>query len=131
MNLKKKLNKKGFTLAELLVVVAIIAVLVAIAIPVFSAQLEKARDAVSIANLRAAYAEAAATALAADDPTDPVTIENVHFAGTQDGWSDMDDNIPFDIDSTVDGLNGTEGDYDITFTYDDTAGKFEATYDAG
>ena len=35
-----KTNKKGFTLAELLIVVAIIAVLVAIAIPVFTAQLE-------------------------------------------------------------------------------------------
>lgn len=53
----KKLNKKGFTLAELLVVVAIIAVLTAIAIPVFSAQLEKAREAVDAANIRAAYAE--------------------------------------------------------------------------
>lgn len=31
-----KTNKKGFTLAELLIVVAIIAVLVAIAIPVFT-----------------------------------------------------------------------------------------------
>ena len=33
-----KTNKKGFTLAELLIVVAIIAVLVAIAIPVFTTQ---------------------------------------------------------------------------------------------
>ena len=36
-----KKNNKGFTLAELLIVVAIIAVLVAIAIPVFTSQLEK------------------------------------------------------------------------------------------
>ena len=52
-----KNNKKGFTLAELLVVVAIIAVLVAIAIPVFTAQLEKSREAVDAANIRSAYAE--------------------------------------------------------------------------
>lgn len=52
-----KMNKKGFTLAELLVVVAIIAVLVAIAIPIFTAQLEKAREATDAANLRSAYAE--------------------------------------------------------------------------
>lgn len=53
-----KNNRKGFTLAELLIVVAIIAVLVAIAIPVFTAQLEKARQATDAANIRAAYAEA-------------------------------------------------------------------------
>ena len=53
----KKLNKKGFTLAELLIVVAIIAVLVAISIPIFSSQLEKSREAVDLANIRAAYAE--------------------------------------------------------------------------
>ena len=53
----KRLNKKGFTMAELLIVVAIIAVLVAIAIPIFTAQLEKSREATDLANLRAAYAE--------------------------------------------------------------------------
>ena len=36
-------KKKGFTLAELLVVVAIIGVLVAVSIPIFSKQLEKSR----------------------------------------------------------------------------------------
>lgn len=38
-----KISRKGFTLAELLIVVAIIAVLVAVAIPVFGSQLEKSR----------------------------------------------------------------------------------------
>lgn len=52
----KKLNKKGFTLAELLIVVAIIAVLVAISIPIFSAQLHKARRATDEANARSLYA---------------------------------------------------------------------------
>ena len=54
----KKLNKKGFTLAELLVVVAIIGVLVAVSIPIFTSQLKKARLATNQANARAAYAAA-------------------------------------------------------------------------
>lgn len=62
--MKKTLrNKKGFTLAELLIVVAIIAVLVAIAIPIFSSQLEKAREATDLANIRSAYAECSAAVL--------------------------------------------------------------------
>lgn len=52
-----KKNTKGFTLAELLIVVAIIAVLVAISIPVFTSQLHKARVATDWANVRAYYAE--------------------------------------------------------------------------
>ena len=58
--MKRKMNKKGFTLAELLIVVAIIAVLVAIAIPVFTNQLERSREATDMSNIRAAYAEVVA-----------------------------------------------------------------------
>ena len=53
-------KRKGFTLAELLIVTAIIAVLVAISIPIFSSQLEKSRLAVDMANVRSAKAAAAA-----------------------------------------------------------------------
>ena len=56
--LKKFTNKKGFTLMEMLIVVAIIAVLVAIAIPTMTNQLEKSREATDAANIRALYAEA-------------------------------------------------------------------------
>ena len=54
----KKLNKKtGFTLAELLIVVAIIAILVAIGIPAFSTAMERSRETVDLSNIRGAYAE--------------------------------------------------------------------------
>lgn len=56
--LKKLNNKKGFTLMEMLIVVAIIAILVAIAIPSMNASLNKARVATDEANIRAEYAEA-------------------------------------------------------------------------
>lgn len=49
-------QNSGFTLAELLVVVAIIGVLVAISIPIFTGQLRKARVATNKANIRAARA---------------------------------------------------------------------------
>lgn len=56
---KKLKNKKGFTLMEMLIVVGIIAILVAIAIPTFSSALTKARVATDKANVRAYYAELA------------------------------------------------------------------------
>lgn len=65
--MKKEQNKKGFTLAELLIVVAIIAVLVAISIPIFTAQLRKARLAANKANARAALSAAMAEFIDAPD----------------------------------------------------------------
>lgn len=61
--LKEKLNAKlskngGFTLVEMLIVVAIIAILVAVSIPLIGSSLDKAKEATDNANLRAAKAEA-------------------------------------------------------------------------
>lgn len=76
--MKKTLrNKKGFTLAELLIVVAIIAVLVAIAIPIFTAQLEKAREATDEANLRSKYAECSAAVLSGTVQTASESNDNI------------------------------------------------------
>ena len=66
-----KKDNKGFTLAELLIVVAIIAVLVAISIPIFTTQLENSREATDAANVRSAYAEVVAAAL--NDGTKDIT----------------------------------------------------------
>ena len=56
--LKKLNNKKGFTLMEMLIVVAIIAVLVAVAIPTFTSALNKAKAGTDLANIRSGYAAA-------------------------------------------------------------------------
>ena len=85
-----KNNRKGFTLAELLIVVAIIAVLVAIAIPIFTSQLERAREATDLANIRSAYAEAAINALTGDG--EDGTAESVPMV-QESGWDYLDNHI--------------------------------------
>ena len=82
----KKLNKKGFTLAELLVVVAIIAVLVAISIPIFTTQLEKSRQSTDAANIRAAYAEAMVSSLDNNGEGGEATTDSVMQS---DKWDKM------------------------------------------
>ena len=69
--LKKLQNKKGFTLMEMLIVVAIIAVLVAIAIPVFNGALTKSKEAADVANVRATYA-----AILTENKTAPDSKDN-------------------------------------------------------
>ncbi len=59
-----KMNKKGFTLIEMLVVIAIIAVLVSIVIPVVGNSTEKAAEAADAANIRSIVAELTVKALA-------------------------------------------------------------------
>lgn len=71
---KLRRNKKGFTLAELLIVVAIIGVLVAISIPIFTSQLEKAREATDEANIRSLYAECSAAVLTGSSDDSNVTV---------------------------------------------------------
>lgn len=61
--MRKMKNKKGFTLMEMLIVVAIIAILIAIAIPTFASSLNKARVATDEANIRAGYASVMADVL--------------------------------------------------------------------
>lgn len=85
--INKRRNKKGFTLAELLIVVAIIAVLVAIAIPIFTSQLEKSREATDKANIRSAYAEASAALLDGSS----FTAKKVDAKQTQAKWQSEDD----------------------------------------
>ena len=58
--MKRLSENRGFTLAELLIVVAIIGVLVAVSVPIFTNQLKRARFATNQANARAAYAAAMA-----------------------------------------------------------------------
>lgn len=122
---KLRKNEKGFTLAELLIVVAIIGVLVAISIPIFTSQLEKSREAVDAANLRAAYAEVMSSALT-DDLTDTNAVANVGIKvdqkQTKAGWQstiDWPDNMDVSGKAPVDGASD---DY-WTVKWDNTNSK--------
>lgn len=90
--MKNESRKNGFTLAELLIVVAIIAVLTAIAIPVFTSQLEKSREAVDISNIRSYYAEIT-TALITGDLREESGGSTIVYVGNNLEAS-LDDPIP-------------------------------------
>lgn len=77
-NLKKalKLNKKGFTLVELIVVIAILGVLAAILVPAFTGYVTKAQDASKISAAKSyctAYQAAWTEATAKNDITNLTT----------------------------------------------------------
>ena len=132
-------DNKGFTLAELLIVVAIIGVLVAISIPIFSKQMEKARDATSVANLRSAYAEAMAAYLSEDLSQSHWTSTSVHHvwinrnngmgyvnaidvivnikSKKQNDWSGLGKNLPSPL-NTIKDNKANPGRYVLAINFD-------------
>lgn len=114
-----KRNMRGFTLAELLIVVAIIAVLLTIAIPVFTKQLEKSRESVDFSNMRSAYTEVMVAAIS-DDAGSPlkkadgtfqarITLKQKQEDWQTDGVENMlIGNVPYkDWDSKLPAIGGT------------------------
>ena len=119
----RKRGDKGFTLMEMLIVVAIIAVLIAIAIPVFTSQLEKSREATVAANMRSAYAELMAEALLNPEESLTATVEKKQQV---DGWEN--DALAAE---TIGGVAVTDLNSmdDTTITYTPSDGDESATYE--
>lgn len=105
-----KKKRKGFTLAELLIVVAIIAVLVAIGIPIFTSQLEKSREATDAANIRVQYAQVMAEAITVDGNVniDGKDFEKINLRQKQPDW--QTETIPNSLGnfSVIEGIPGTQ-----------------------
>ena len=85
---KKLSKKKGFTLIEMMIVVAIIAILIAIIVPTFKGALDRANAVADEANLRAYYAEVMADAIlnnkdvsapSATDKGGTITVSGVQY----------------------------------------------------
>ena len=75
----KKRNKKGFTLIELMIVIAIIAILAAIAIPQFQSYRTRGYNTAARADVKNAYT--AAQAYFSDHPTATVTAAELTTGG--------------------------------------------------
>lgn len=101
-------KNRGFTLMELLIVIAIIAVLVAVAIPVLSSQLEKSREAADLANIRNAYAEIMVKVMTEEDVSQGYSWE---LKQTVSGW---------DTESAQSSLVGITADHVVGAPVDGT-----------
>ena len=109
-----KKNNKGFTLMEMLIVVAIIAILVAVMIPTFTSALEKSREATDIANIRSTYAEAMVKYL--DGTLTDAGVTSPKMTQTKGGWQYVTD-IP-EYMTGVSAMSITK-DQTVTVTVDD------------
>ncbi|WP_241963785.1 prepilin-type N-terminal cleavage/methylation domain-containing protein [Gordonibacter sp. 28C] len=77
-------EKGGFTLAELLIVVAIILVLVAVAVPVFSGAMDSANASTDEANIRSGYAQAQVFTMTKEDDAGTKIANNAKYYLTTD-----------------------------------------------
>lgn len=96
-------GEKGFTLMEMLIVIAIIAVLIAIAIPIFTAQLNNAKAATDEANARSLYAQLAADEMLDQIPASFTATElpvngELTYQGTTYKFSDVLEDSTIDVD---------------------------------
>ena len=70
--MKKKMNKKGFTIVELVIVIAVIAILAAVLIPTFSGVVKKANASKALQEVKNAYTATLANDLSTAEIDDDV-----------------------------------------------------------
>ena len=117
-------SKKGFTLMEMLIVIAIIVILIAIAIPTFASTLERARETADAANIRSAYAEAMVKYLNGDNDTSTTSEK---MTQTIKGW----DYVTLPDYLGADDCKPTKGQVVTVTVEDDNEVGYKATCTAG
>lgn len=80
-------KNEGFTLVELIIVVAIMGVLIALLAPAYARHVEKSRETVDIANVRSAYAEIMAEVIDEDASN---IVKVVKLKQKRDDWQAFD-----------------------------------------
>ena len=66
----KKMNKKGFTIVELVIVIAVIAILAAVMIPTFSGIVDRAKNSAALQEVKNAYTATVAEELGTPETAD-------------------------------------------------------------
>jgi len=116
-----EMKKKGFTLMELLIVVAVITIMIAIALPTFSAQKRKAAENADIENVSALWTEMQANyeIYGTEDSQD---VSEVMRADYNDG-----NNNAKDVKALIGNSGGWKAGNTVTIS-NDKDGKFSISY---
>ena len=116
----KKMNKKGFTIVELVIVIAVIAILAAVMIPTFGGIIEKAQKSSAQQEAAALYKQAIALDLAdgTQDGEDASITGNDKSITTIEGKT-----VTYTVDTT-------KNPVEVTFSFDADNG-YTATFEDG
>lgn len=91
--MKKNMNRKGFTLIEMMIVIAIIAVLVAVIVPTVTGSTDKAAAATNAANLRGVEGEIVSMMLLEPDAFGDHSDEQAKIDGERDWRENRNDEL--------------------------------------